>query len=580
MRKLIDRASLEKLAGPTIFQRGNTYFLDDAVSVRQVTEQKISARVHGTETYRVELWDDDGGLNYDCTCPHAAEGHFCKHCVAAGLAWLAGQPASTAVKDQPPKPDPWMLIRDHLQAQAPGALIELLLSAADYDDRLYQSLLRKAELATGKTDLAKTFRKLINDATHTNGFIDWDEAGDYAAGLAELVESLQELLNPEQAGSLVELTEYAIERVEEAIEQIDDSNGEVGGIVETLNELHFKACELAKPEPSALAERLFHLEMTLSMGIASFDPLVYQPVLGQTGLQRYRELAEVEWASLKPNQLQDGYNGHRYTLTRIMESLAKASGNVEELVAIKARDLSSAYRYLDIAQIWEQAGQDNKALEWAERGLQAFPNNTDNRLRDFLVTAYLARKRPDEALQLTWVQFDERPTLEHYKKLYCVAEPLGVWPAQRERALVKVAEAIATHATSSNRWHPQSATPNYSLRVAIALWENDLDAAWIAAHAGVCDQQLLIILAGQLTVTRPEDAVSLYQRVVSLIVEQTNNRAYEEAMQLICKIEQILLPRQEGQVFQAYINELRLRYKPKRNFIKLLDGLAPRRSPI
>ena len=91
-----------------------------------------------------------------------------------------------------------------------------------------------------------------------------------------------------------------------------------------------------------------------------------------------------------------------------MEQLAEASGDVDELVAIKSGDLSSAYRYLDIAEIWTTAGQPDKALEWAERGLKAFPERPDNRLRDFLVAAYLPRKRNGEALQLTWIQFEQR----------------------------------------------------------------------------------------------------------------------------------------------------------------------------
>ena len=42
------------------------------------------------------------------------------------------------------------------------------------------------------------------------------------------------------------------------------------------------------------------------------------------------------------------------------------------------------------------------------------------------MAAYLERKRNDEALQLTWVQFEERPSLEHYKKLHAVAGKLGL----------------------------------------------------------------------------------------------------------------------------------------------------------
>lgn len=172
-----------------------------------------------------------------------------------------------------------------------------------------------------------------------------------------------------------------------------------------------------------------------------------------------------------------------------MERLTGASGNVEELVTIKSLDLSSSYRYLHIAEIWTKAKQPDKALEWAERGLKAFPNRPDNRLRDFL-EAYLKRKRNSEALQLTWIQFEEMPILEHYKKLHDIA--------------------------------------------------------------------------GKLESSRPGDAV----------VEQTSNTAYGEAIKLIRKAGGLMKAQGLSRQFGDYLAELRVQFKPKRNFIKLLDEVA------
>lgn len=72
--KLIFRATLEDRAGTTTFRRGEEYFSVGAVGRLRATNDKIIARVEGTETYQVELHDDDGDLAYDCTCPHAADG--------------------------------------------------------------------------------------------------------------------------------------------------------------------------------------------------------------------------------------------------------------------------------------------------------------------------------------------------------------------------------------------------------------------------------------------------------------------------------------------------------------------------
>ena len=112
------------------------------------------------------------------------------------------------------------------------------------------------------------------------------------------------------------------------------------------------------------------------------------------------------------------------------------------------------------------------------------------------------------------------------------------------------------------------------MRVEIALWEKDVDAAWEAAQQGICDWNLLIALAGTLGAHRPGDAVSLYRRVVPPIVEQTNNAAYDEAIRLIRKVGELMKAQKQSAQFGDYLAELRLEFKPKRNFIKLLDGVA------
>lgn len=309
------------------------------------------------------LRDDEGDLAHDCTCPRAAEGYFCKHCVALGLAWLAEN--SAAVSGTKAERDPWRDIKDYLSTQTPDSLVAQLLDIARRDERLYQSLLLKAEQAGEGGNVASAFRRAIDHATRVNGHVDWREVRTFAGNIAEVVDSLAGLLKPDTATLLVDLSEYAIKQVEKSLEQVDDSNGEIGGIVCRLGELHVQACTMAQPDPADLAERLYELETTLPFGVCSFDVNTYRDALGNAGLQRYRELVEAEWRKLKPRAAQDGYDYQRAKITRIMEQVAKASGDVDELVAIKSQDLTRGYHYLEIAEIWTKAGQPDKALEWA-----------------------------------------------------------------------------------------------------------------------------------------------------------------------------------------------------------------------
>ena len=64
------------------------------------------------------------------------------------------------------------------------------------------------------------------------------------------------------------------------------------------------------------------------------------------------------------------------------------------------------------------------------------------------------------------------------------------------------------------------------------------------------------------------------RRVVPFIVEQTNNTAYEEAIKLIRKVGGLMKTQKQLSEFSDYLAELRVQFKPKRNFIKLLDGVA------
>ncbi|MGO4749113.1 SWIM zinc finger domain-containing protein, partial [Streptomyces sp. 2MCAF27] len=70
-------STLRALAGPRSYERGLGYL--DAVSGVEVGDGWVTASVHGTERYEVELTlDGPGGLSGECDCPYGMEGNFCK----------------------------------------------------------------------------------------------------------------------------------------------------------------------------------------------------------------------------------------------------------------------------------------------------------------------------------------------------------------------------------------------------------------------------------------------------------------------------------------------------------------------
>jgi uncharacterized Zn finger protein len=62
--------------------------------------------------------------------------------------------------------------------------------------------------------------------------------------------------------------------------------------------------------------------------------------------------------------------------------------------------------------------------------------------------------------------------------------------------------------------------------------------------------------------------------VVPRIVEQTNNAAYAEAIKLIRRVMEMMNAQGKSGECRDYLAELRVQFKPKRNFINLLDEVA------
>lgn len=576
----LNRQDLRELAGDRSFARGEAYFNEGRVRSLTEYQGELTATVSGTHNYRVKLWAEEDYIDYSCSCPVGSDDEFCKHCVAVGLAWLTEAGRGKGKRGKAKKSAATMDdVRTFLERQDKSKLVEMIMHEAMENDRLREQLfLETARMNPDHLDLA-TYRRAIKNATRTNDFVDYYEAGGYAQGIYRVIGSIAALLNDNHAAEVIDLTEYALSRVEDALGHIDDSDGRMGGILHELQELHHRACQEAKPDPELLARRLFKWETESAWETFYGAAETYRDVLGQKGLAEYRRLAEAEWARvpvLGPGEDDSERYGKRFRITSMMETLARQKGDVEALVEIKRRDLSHAYSYLQIAEVYREAGKHDQALEWAERGMQAF-TKTDWRLSDFLADEYHRRGRHDEAMNLIWAQFAESPRLDNYQKLHAHARQTGrpsEWSGWRGKALAYIRKLIEQEKKqmqrSKNRW-PWQRQADHSLLVRVFLWEKRYEDAWREACAGGCSDDLWLELAAGREKEHPEDALSVYRQRIAPTIEMTSNSAYQQAIELLRKVRKLMLRLGRAAEFDDYVVALRVDYKRKRNFIKLLD---------
>lgn len=566
---VLNESVVARLSSPLSYERGVIYLDEGRVGVLRATAGRVAATVQGTDEYAVELSADGDRLRFACSCPVGREGGFCKHCVAVALAWLRehGAPVPT-LEDA----------KHHLEGLPRDELVELLIEHAHDDEQLARKLLLMTVRPTtaAGADL-QSLRALIDQAFAHHGFVHYREVWGWVRGIHETIDVLDGLLQDGRAGETVELAEHALAAAERALDHVDDSGGEMGDVIGRLQQLHLDACEQASPDPVALAERLFRWELGSAWGVFDQAAAPYWDVLGDAGVERYRQLAEEAWAEvppLGPGDQSREFAGSRFRITRIMEGLAAMTGGLADQVAVLERNLSSGYRFLEIAGLCREHGEDDAALEWAERGMTAFASNPDPRLRAFVTDEYRRRGRTADALEQSIAAFRSRPTLETYRELADDATALGVWTERREWAVRILRSPEPDTAVFSRR--PGLHARGLSELVRVFLWEDDLESAWQAATDGGCTRDLWLELADQRRDQHPEDALEVYQRHIEDVIAGKDKRAYAEAAQLIDeRVRALFLECGRAADFDRYVEDVRARHKAKRNLMKAMAGLKP-----
>lgn len=585
LRALLSPAALLALAGERSFQRGATYFREKRVGSLVEVDGGVSAKVEGTSVYHVRLWPAGATLGHDCNCPVGLDLRFCKHCVAVALAWTGADPSPLEpvlvrrpVEQTAPaaavvrrRPDPEDEVPAYLERQSKEELLALVLEAAAGSPKLRTRLRLRALTAGDDSVNPKRLRSLIDTAFRTRDFVDYHRAPAYARQILEVIGELRGLLESD-ASALVVLVEHAVARAERAIQDVDDSDGWFTEIFAVLGDLHLEACERARPDPVKLAARLF--ERALRDDYDVFHPVgAYAAVLGASGLEEYRAGAEREWARIPALGPGDRAGLDRFQITRMMEEVARETGDVDALVEVMRRDLSAPYQFLKIAEVYHKAGNRAEAREWVEAGLAAFPRDGDDRLRRFLADICHEEGRHDEAMELVWAAFDDHPGLGGFMLLREHAERAKAWPgAWRERALARVRAQADREPRQSSRsfaWHHEG----FSEVVRIHLWEGRVDEAWAAAGEGGCTEELWFELARRREGNHPADAIPIYERRIEAKVAGGGNDAYDDAVRLLVRLADLhRRAAAEPERYPAFVGRLRQEYRRKRNFIARLDA--------
>jgi SWIM zinc finger len=547
-----DVAALRELAGAKTFARGQEYFQGGSVEVQSLSSKRVVAQVAGSEDYRTVLTGRGADIDGECSCPAFTDRGFCKHMVAAALAANAAGDGAEAEADHA-----LSRMRQHLKGKGVDALVDLILGLAEQDPELFRRLdMESTVVAADDKTLRARLRKAIDAAMRLGSYVDYRAAPRWRSGVETALDAVAEIASGPRAKIAFELIEHAIDRIEAAFEAIDDSDGHLGALLHHACEIHLMAARAAGVDGVELARNLFKREMKSDFETFAGAAADYADMLGEQGLAEYRRLATAAWDKLaakvrKPRDSDDDFSVYR--LQPILDFFAERDGDVEARIALRAKNLTSQWNYLQLAEFCLAQGRKEEALRRAEEGLWLFEDDRpDERLLFFAVKLLTKAGRKADAEAHLWRAFEKQASLELYKQLHRT----GGAPAA-DRAVALLEDRLTNN-------EPSRSAHRADLLVSILMEGKRFDTAWSIVHKFGASPSVKQTLVEATDTKYPREALEFYAAQVEQLA---GAGIYADAGKLIGRMAKL----RKAPEHAAFVADLKVRHARKRNFMKLLE---------
>jgi uncharacterized Zn finger protein len=271
----IDETLLIRLAGIGAFGRGLHFFEEGRVGNIESTEKSTSASVRDDHQYDVQLRHTHRMLEGACDCPDSDGIDFCKHCVAVALALQEGH---TLIKPITKK-NVMSAIRRNLSRLNHEELTEEFMSIVGRDRALRDDLLQKAQFASGALSYAD-LREMISCITPEEDLYEFREVRAYFRKFESILSRIGEVVDQLEPVVLLRAVEYAVKRLDEDLESIDDIGDFREQTMEMLLHLHLSAVGRLDWTPPELASYLVDRSLTEGWHPFQYDADLYPEQLG------------------------------------------------------------------------------------------------------------------------------------------------------------------------------------------------------------------------------------------------------------------------------------------------------------
>jgi len=363
----------EQYIDETILKRGLQYFKNGHVNdPEEISPGEYEAIVEGTEDYTVQLTLKNGIITeHVCDCPYDM-GPVCKH-VAAVIFYLQQDELELDKKTKRTKTNQ---SAKPAKRKTVAQQVDDLLEKASHDElkqfvrekasanapfrNLFLSSFAQHNSDESKELYVKQVKSILKTASDRHGFIDWSASRIVGNAIDNLLESAQKQINNRNYISAVFICTAVMEQMTEALQYSDDSNGDIGGSIDTAYEMLYTIAQ------EQLSEEI--RKLIIEYCFTSFDKQIYS-----------------------------GWDWHIGVL-RLAALLLKTEDETERIFAQIEKAQRSDYEKEEAQSIKYDILLKTKGENAAEKYLEQ--NITNSNLRREAIQKALKKKNYDKAISL------------------------------------------------------------------------------------------------------------------------------------------------------------------------------------
>lgn len=407
----------------------------------------------------------------------------------------------------------------------------------------------------------------IETALSPGSFISYNAAWSFVDDVQDVANDIGKIIKkePERAAHLYETF---IAACHEKADEIDDSSGKFGMLVEDLFCGWIRARQAANVDPDETAKSLLSWMEEDPYGFCHDLDREAVKVLDKKGLAAFiRQIrAKFEFALTQGDKEKRFSEYERRRWGEALKTLLAAQRNIDAYITFCEQTEFETKDCKAIAKIYRSRRRPEDALSWVERGLKIARTDSRRSYEDYelgeLKRVLLAKiGRPGDALQSAWSEYEADPSTFTYKEL------MHYVPAKEKKT-----------------WHQKAMTASEKgdLSSQIELWlEKKEIGRLISRLLKASDKELEALshyltepLARKLERSHPDISARVYRALCMRIVNAGKSKYYDAALDHIEHAKKCYTKAGLDADWQAVVADVRNRHSRKRGFMAGFEDIA------